>query len=150
MDDMCPTQVLVDQIGDERDMTDLLVTAILAGVILNAADVAVTLIFAATPWNAVLRGQGLAPSAWTPPYYIIVNFIGAAVLLATYRVLAQVDGAGAATAMIASLSVWFVTRIYGGGHAVMGQMPLRLFAIMSAGLGLGYMLAGQFIAYWMG
>jgi hypothetical protein len=131
-------------------MTEMLVTAILAGVILNAADIAVTLLFAARPWNAVLLSQGLMPSAWTPPYYIIVNFIGAAVLLTTYRLLAQVEGTGAATALIASLSIWFVTRMYGGGHAVMGQMPVRLFAIMSAGLALGYVLAGQFIAYWIG
>jgi hypothetical protein len=131
-------------------MTEMLVTAILAGVILNAADIAVTLLFTARPWNAVLLSQGLMPSAWTPPYYIIVNFIGAAVLLTTYRLLAQVEGTGAATALIASLSIWFVTRMYGGGHAVMGQMPVRLFAIMSAGLALGYVLAGQFIAYWIG
>jgi hypothetical protein len=131
-------------------MPDLLVTVFLAGVILNAADIAITLLFAAKPWNAVLRSQGLVPSPWTPPYYIIVNFIGAAVLLTTYKLLAQVEGTGAVTALIAGLSIWFMTRIYGGGHAVMGQMPVRLFAIMSAGLGLGYILAGQFIAYWIG
>jgi hypothetical protein len=32
----------------------------------------------------------------------------------------------------------------------MRQMPWRLFAIMSSGLGLGYVLAGQFIAQWLG
>lgn len=131
-------------------MTDTLVTVLLAGAILNAADIAVTLLFAAAPWNAVLRSQGLVPSNWTPPYYILVNFLGAAMLFWVYHTLAQIGAAGAMTALTASLSVWFVTRIYGGGHVVMRQMPLWLFAVMSGGLGLGYILAGQFIAYWVG
>jgi hypothetical protein len=125
-------------------------TALLAGLIINLADIAVTLLFAAKPWNAVLRGQGIEPSGLTPPYYILANFIGGVLLLATYQLMAQVHGSGALVALGASAALWFVTRLYGGGHAVMRQMPWGLFAIMSAGLGLGYVLAGQFIVYWLG
>jgi hypothetical protein len=131
-------------------MSSLIPAALIAGVIINMADIAVTLLFAAKPWNAVLASQGIRPSALTPPYYIAANFIGAGLLLALYQTLATAHGAGAQTALTASLGLWFVTRLYGGGHAVMKQMPWRLFAIMSGGLGLGYVLAGQFLVYWLG
>lgn len=131
-------------------MNDFLLTALIVGLIINAADIAVTLLFAAKPWNDVLRGQGIAPSPFTPPYYIAANFIGAGFLLAAYGLAVPSLGSGPTTALVVSLSLWAVTRIYGGGHAVMGQMPWRLFAIMSSGLGLGYVLAGQFISYWLG
>jgi hypothetical protein len=130
-------------------MYSIIATALIAGLIINIADIAITLLFAAKPWNEVLRGQGIAPSPFTPPYYITANFIGAALLVALYQTLASANGAGATTAAIASLALWFVTRLYGGGHAVMRQMPWWLFAVMSSGLGLGYLLAGQFIARWI-
>jgi hypothetical protein len=130
-------------------MNSFLVTALLAGLIINAADIAITLLFAAKPWNDVLKGQGIAPSPFTPPYYIAANFVGAGFLLAAYRLAVPSLGSGATTALVISLSLWAVTRLYGGGHAVMRQMPWRLFAIMSSGLGIGYVLAGQFISYWL-
>jgi hypothetical protein len=130
-------------------MNSLIFAAIIAGFIINLADIAITLLFAAKPWNAVLRSQGIEPSLFTPPYYIIANFVGAGFLIAAYQIAAVSLGKGAITALITSLSLWVVTRLYGGGHAVMRQIPWRLFAIMSSGLGLGYVLAGQFLGYWL-
>ncbi len=131
-------------------MSSIVATALFSGLLINVADIAVTQRFAANPWNRVLEGQGIQPSKLTPPFYIAANFVGAAILLAVYSSLAKIAGSGASTALLASLGLWFVTRLYGGGHVVMRQMPLRLFAIMSAGLGLGYIPAGQFIAYRLG
>ena len=131
-------------------MAGFFAAALIAGLVINVADIAVTLLFAAKPWTSVLRTQGIEPSLLTPPYYISANFLGAALLVAAYGTLAAVRGPGAATALIASLALWAVTRLYGGGHVVMRQMPLYLFAIMSSGLGLGYVLAGQVIAWWIG
>jgi hypothetical protein len=122
-------------------------TALVAGLIINIVDVATTLAFAAKPWNAVLASQGIAPSPLTPPYYVFANFVGGFVLFGLYAILVKLWGEGANVALAASIAIWFVTRLYGGGHVVMRQMPLRLFAIMSTGLGLGYLVAGQFIAY---
>jgi hypothetical protein len=132
-----------------RPMGSFLITALIAGLIINLADIAITLLFAAKPWNAVLIGQGIEPSPFTPPYYIIANFVGAGFLLAAYQIAAVSLGKGSATAFVTSLSLWAVTRLYGGGHAVMRQIPWWLFAIMSSGLGLGYILAGQFLSYWL-
>ncbi|MBC8042015.1 MAG: hypothetical protein IAF08_01095 [Rhizobacter sp.] len=41
-----------------------------------------------------------------------------------------------------SLLLWGVSRLYGAGHVVMGQMPLWIFAVMSLGLLLGFVLGG--------
>jgi hypothetical protein len=131
-------------------MGSFLLTVLIAGVIINVADIAITLLFAAKPWNEVLRGQGIEPSLLTPPYYISANFAGAAFLVSLYLMMSKTQGVGATTALFASLGLWAVTRLYGGGHAVMRQMPWWLFGIMSSGLGLGYVLAGQFIAAWLG
>lgn len=127
-----------------------ILTILLAGLTINAVDIGVTLLFAAKPWNKVLEGQNIKPSPFTPPFYIIANFIGGAVLVQLYRLIEPQTGIAGRAALVASLSLWFVTRLYGAGHAVMRQMPWPLFAIMSAGLGAGYLLAGQLIAYRLG
>lgn len=117
--------------------------ALVTGLVINIVDVVCTLLFAVKPWEAELRRQGLTPSKFTPPYYIATNFIGGIVLSLVYFQFTKSLPADTYTALLASGLVWLVTRIYGGGHVVMGQMPLRIFAIMSVGLGLGYILGGQ-------
>lgn len=117
--------------------------ALVTGLIINVADVGCTLLFAAKPWEAELRRQGLTPSKFTPPYYVMTNFVGGVLLSFLYFQFAKSSTPGAWTAFLAAAFAWLVTRIYGGGHVVMGQMPFRIFATMSAGLGLGYALGGQ-------
>jgi hypothetical protein len=117
--------------------------ALAAGFAINLLDIGCTLLFAAKPWEAELRRQGLEPRKLTPPYYIITNFVGGLILTFVYLQFAKAQGAGIATALVSSLVIWFLSRIYGGGHVVMGQMPLRIFLVMSIGLGLGYVAGGQ-------
>jgi hypothetical protein len=117
------------------------------GLTINILDIACTLLFAAKPWEDELRRQGLEPRSITPPYYIATNFVGGIILTFTYLQFAKTLGTGVKTALISSLLVWFTTRIYGGGHVVMGQMPIAIFATMSTGLGLGYIVAGQLLAW---
>ncbi len=114
-----------------------------AGLTINVLDIVCTLLFAAKPWEAELRRQGLEPRNFTPPYYILTNFIGGFILTFVYLQFAKTLGSGVTTAAISSLVVWLTTRIYGGGHVVMGQMPIDIFLIMSTGLGLGYIAGGQ-------
>jgi hypothetical protein len=121
--------------------------ALAVGLTINVFDITCTLLFAAKPWEAELRRQGLEPRNITPPYYIITNFIGGLLLTFVYVQFVQTLGAGINTAIVASLLVWLTTRIYGGGHVVMGQMPITIFLIMSAGLGVGYVAGGQLLAF---
>lgn len=127
-----------------------IVSILLAGLIINAADIGVTLLFAAKAWNKVLEGQSIEPSPFTPPFYIIANFIGGGILVYAWLLIASNMTDASAAALVASVTLWFVTRLYGAGHVVMRQMPWHLFAIMSGGLGAGYILAGQFLAYRLG
>jgi hypothetical protein len=120
--------------------------ALAVGLTINVFDITCTLLFAAKPWEAELRRQGLEPRNTTPIYYIITNFIGGLLLTFVYGQFAQTLGAGAIAAIIASLLVWSLTRIYGGGHVVMGQMPIAIFLVMSTGLGIGYVAGGQLLA----
>jgi hypothetical protein len=124
-----------------------LLIALAAGFTINLLDVCCTLLFAVKPWGTELRRQGLEPRKATPPYYVVTNFVGGAILTFVYLQFAKSMGPSALTALVASLMLWLVTRIYGGGHVVMGQMPFKIFLIMSGGLGLGYIGAGQAIHF---
>jgi hypothetical protein len=116
-----------------------------AGLTINVLDVGCTLLFAAKPWEAELRRQGLEPRKQTPPYYVLTNFVGGFLLAYVYVQFANSMGDSVATGVKASLAVWLITRIYGGGHVVMGQMPARIFVVMSTGLGVGYLAAGAVV-----
>jgi hypothetical protein len=124
-----------------------LLISLAAGLMINILDIGCTLLFAAKPWENELRRQGLEPRGITPPYYIATNFVGGLILTFIYWQFSQTLGFGAITALLSSLLVWVTTRIYGGGHVVMGQMPIAIFATMSTGLGLGYIAAGQLLAF---
>jgi hypothetical protein len=116
--------------------------ALAAGLTINVVDVGCTLLFAARPWETELRRQGLEPRRQTPPYYVLTNFVGGFLLAYVYVQFSKSMGDSVGSAAKASLVVWLATRIYGGGHVVMGQMPARIFVVMSTGLGVGYLVAG--------
>ena|SRR5580765_1317504 len=124
-----------------------ILAALAAGLAINVADVAWTLFFAVKPWEAELRRQGLSPRKLTPPYYIVTNFLGGIILTIVYVQFGKAMGPGLATALSSSLLIWVVTRMYGGGHVVMGQMPLRIYLVMSTGLGIGYIAGGQVLRF---
>ncbi len=63
--------------------------------------------------------------------------------MAVYAVFRRSLAPTPATAAVVSLLLWGVSRLYGAGHVVMGQMPIHIFAIMSGGLLAGYLLGGQ-------
>jgi hypothetical protein len=124
--------------------------ALAAGLAINVLDIGCTLLFAVKPWEAELRRQGLAPRKLTPPYYIVTNFVGGLILTFVYVQFSKSLGPSVGTAVLASLLLWSVSRIYGGGHVVMGQMPLKIFLMMSTGLGIGYVVAGQVLRRLLG
>jgi hypothetical protein len=127
-----------------------LLAALGVGFVINVLDISCTLLFAAKPWEAELRRQGLKPRTLTPPYYILTNFVGGLILTFVYLQFAKSLGSGVTTVLISSLLVWFISRIYGGGHVVMGQMPTRIFLTMSVGLGIGYVAGGQVLNVLLG
>jgi hypothetical protein len=120
---------------------------LLGGLFINLCDVTVTVTTVAKKWNAVLVSQGLKPSLFTPPYYVSASFIAGIILAWTITVMAAKYGMTRETALMASLLLFTISRLYGAGHVVMGQMPVEIFSIMSLGLLLGFIAGGQAI-YW--
>jgi hypothetical protein len=125
----------------------IIISGLIAGLVINLCDVTITVTTVAKKWNAVLQSQGLKPSPFTPPYYVSASFIAGIVLAWVFTVLSAKYGITRETALMASLLLWGTSRLYGAGHVVMGQMPLKIFSIMSFGLLLGFIVAGQFI-FW--
>lgn len=133
--------LVLDSYGGNTVMSYPLIGALAAGVTINVLDVGNTLLFAAKPWEAELRRQGLEPRKLTPPYYVVTNLLGGFLLAYVYANFADSMGTTMSTAIVSGFTVWLATRIYGGGHVVMGQMPFRIFAVMSSGLAVGYLVA---------
>jgi len=125
----------------------IILGGLLGGLLINVCDVTVTVTTVAKKWNAVLESQGLKPSPFTPPYYVSASFIAGIILAWTITVISAKYGMTRQTALIASLLLFTISRLYGAGHVVMGQMPIKIFSIMSFGLLLGFVAGGQII-YW--
>jgi hypothetical protein len=125
----------------------IILAGLLGGFFINLCDVVITVTTVANDWNNVLIGQGIAINPMTPPYYVSASFVAGMILCWTLTVLSAKFGFTRLTALRASLLLWSISRLYGIGHVVMGQMPLRIFAIMSSGLLLGFIVGGQMI-YW--
>lgn len=125
----------------------IILGGLLGGFFINLCDVTVTVTTVAKKWNAVLESQGIKPSGFTPPYYVSASLVAGIVLAWTLATISVKYGMTRETALIASILLWGISRLYGAGHVVMGQMPLSIFSIMSSGLLLGFIVAGQII-YW--
>jgi hypothetical protein len=121
--------------------------SLIGGFFINLCDVVTTVTTVADDWNKVLASQGIAFNPMTPPYYISAGFIAGIILCWVITVMTVKFSLTRQTAFKASLLLWTVSRLYGMGHVVMGQMPLWIFIIMSAGLLLGFIAGGQMI-YW--
>jgi hypothetical protein len=124
-------------------MKKIILVSLLSGFLINLCDVTITVTTVATAWNAELARQDIAPNPFTPLYYVSASFVAGALLVWLYRHLSSSRGATAGTALRASMLLWGISRLYGGGHVVMGQMPFWIFGIMSSGLLLGLVVAGQ-------
>jgi hypothetical protein len=127
----------------------LILGGLLGGFFINFCDIIITVTTVADAWNGVLIGQGIAINPLTPMYYVSASFIAGIVLCWTITVLSTHYGLTRQTALRASFLLWAISRLYGMGHVVMGQMPLPIFAIMSTGLLLGFVVGGQMIFWYL-
>jgi hypothetical protein len=125
----------------------IIIAGLIGGLCINLCDVPVTVLTVAKEWTKVLENQGLKPSKFTPPYYVSASFIAGIILAWTISVLSAKFGMTRETAFISSFLLWGISRLYGAGHVVMRQMPIKIFSIMSFGLLLGFILGGQVI-FW--
>jgi hypothetical protein len=130
--------------------SQIIIAGLIGGFFINLCDVSITVAFVAKAWNKVLESQGIQPSKLTPPYYVSASFVAGIVLAWVISMFAYKNGLNSGTALVSSLLLWGISRLYGAGHVVMKQMPLRIFGIMSTGLLLGFLVAGQVIVWYFG
>ena len=126
-------------------MTNIILIGLLAGLIINIFDVSVTVLTVAKKWNEVLKKQGIDFTPFTPAYYVTASFVAGILLVWFSKILFMVYGMNRGVMLFAAISIWFITRLYGAGHVVMKQMPFKIFAVMSLGLLLGFVIAGQLV-----
>jgi hypothetical protein len=123
----------------------ILIGGLIGGFFINLCDVTITVSTVADAWNQVLIGQGIAINPLTPAYYVSASFVAGIILSWTISTLSFRYKFTQQTALRASFLLWGISRLYGMGHVVMGQMPIHIFTIMSAGLLLGFIIGGQMI-----
>jgi hypothetical protein len=128
---------------------NILFGGLLGGFFINLCDVLITVTTVADAWNGVLTNQGIAINPLTPAYYVSASFVAGIILCWTISTLSFRYGLSRETALKASFLLWTISRLYGMGHVVMGQMPLYIFATMSAGLLLGFIVGGQIIFWYL-
>jgi uncharacterized protein involved in cysteine biosynthesis len=134
----------------DYSIVQIIIAGLIGGFFINLCDVSVTVAFAAREWAKVLENQGINSNKFTPPYYVSASFVAGIVLAWTIVVLAFKYGLNPVTGVISSLFLYGISRLYGAGHVVMRQMPLKIFTIMSSGLLLGFLVAGQVIVWYFG
>jgi hypothetical protein len=134
----------------DYSIPQIIIAGLIGGFFINLCDVSVTVAFAAKEWTKVLENQGIKSNKFTPTYYVSASFVAGVVLAWTISVLAFKYGLNPVTGVISSLLLYGISRLYGAGHVVMRQMPLRIFTIMSSGLLLGFLVASQVIVLYFG
>jgi hypothetical protein len=128
---------------------NIILGGLLGGFFINLCDVLITVTTVANAWNGVLTSQGIAINPLTPAYYVSASFVAGIILFWSISTLSFRYGLSRQTALKASFLLWGISRLYGMGHVVMGQMPSYIFAIMSAGLLLGFIVGGQVIFWYL-
>jgi hypothetical protein len=123
----------------------IIIGGLIGGFFINLCDVTVTVSTVADAWNQVLINQGIAINPLTPAYYVSASFVAGIILCWAIATLSFKYELSGQTALRSSFLLWGISRLYGMGHVVMGQMPIHIFAIMSAGLLLGFVVGGQMI-----
>src|SRR5437868_4149571 len=104
---------------------------LLAGVVLNVVDFAMYGKWLAGDFAAALQALG-KPGAMDSlvPLFVVLDFVYGIGLLWVYAAIRPRFGAGAKTAVIAGVAVWFfVSLLHALGEAPMGLFPQQMYTV---------------------
>src|SRR5216110_2993392 len=110
----------------------VVVGGLLAGVVLNIVDFVFFGVIMKQAIDAAMQALGKRPGAMDSlvPLFVVLDFVYGIGLLWVYAAIRPRFGAGAKTAVIAGLAVWFfVGLLHAIGESPMGFMPQRLMVI---------------------
>ena len=123
---------------------------LLAGLIVNVSETVLNVVVVASSMEAALHERNLPPLGIQP----IIGFVVLAFLLGIatvwlYAAIRPRFGAGAGTAVIAGVAVWFFAYLYSGaGTTLMSFLPVRLMTLTLA-WGLVEIVLGALAGAWV-
>jgi len=122
----------------------------LAGLVVNVSETVLNVVVVASSMEAALHERNLPPLGIQP----IIGFVVLAFLLGIatvwlYAAIRPRFGAGAGTAVIAGVAVWFFAYLYSGvGTTLMSFLPARLMTLTLA-WGLVEIVLGALAGAWV-
>src|SRR5436853_1904642 len=124
----------------------VVVGGLLAGVVLNIVDSVFFGVMVEQDIAAAMQALGKQPGAMDRlvPLFVVLDFGYGIGLLWVYAAIRPRFGAGAKTAVIAGVAVWFfVSLLHALGEAPMGLFPQQMYTVGTI-VGLGkYSAAGE-------
>src|SRR6201984_1026702 len=123
---------------------------LLAGVVLNIVDFVYFGVIMKQAIDAAMQALGKRPGAMDSlgPLFVVVDFVTGIGLLWVYAAIRPRFGAGARTAVIAGVAVWFfVGLLHAIGEAPMGLLPQQVYTVGTVIALVQYAVAGAVGAY---
>jgi len=124
----------------------VVVGGLLAGVVLNIVDFVFFGVMMKQNIAAAMQALGKQPGAMDSlvPLFVVLDFVYGIGLLWVYAAIRPRFGAGAKTAVIAGVAVWFfIALLHNPGEAPMGLYPQRMYVTGTIVALVQYALAGQ-------
>jgi hypothetical protein len=123
---------------------------LLAGVVLNIVDWLFYGVVMKQDLDAAMQALGKRPGAMDNlvPLFVALDFVSGIGLLWVYAAIRPRFGAGAKTAVIAGVAVWFfIGLLHAIGEAPMGMFPQKVYTVGTLVALVQYAVAGAVGAY---
>ena len=123
---------------------------LLAGVVLNVVDFVFFGVMMKQDIAAAMQALGKQPGAMDNlvPLFVVLDFVTGIGVLWVYAAIRPRFGAGAKTAVIAGVAVWFfVGLLHALGEAPMGLFPQKMYTVGTIVALVEYAVAGAVGAY---
>ena len=128
----------------------VVVGGLLAGAVLNIVDFVFFGVIMKQDIAAAMQALGRQPGAMDSlvPLFVVLDFVTGIGLLWVYAAIRPRFGAGAKTAVIAGVAVWFfVGLLHALGEAPMGLFPPKMYTVGTVVALVEYAVAGAVGAY---
>jgi hypothetical protein len=128
----------------------VVVGGLLAGLVLNIVDFTFFGVMMKQDIAAAMQALGKPPGAMDRlvPLFVVLDFVTGIGLLWVYAAIRPRFGAGATTAVIAGVAVWFfVGLLHALGEAPMGLFPQKMYTVGTVVALVEYAVAGAVGAY---
>ncbi len=93
-------------------------------------------------WNRVLLNEGIRPSIYMKPYFLLSDWVLGMIFAWTYLAMSGHFGKTTNTVFKTAFVLWLVSRVYGLAPVIMKQTPAPFYVILSVSALIGLFLGG--------